>query len=344
MMHSRTFLLAAVGLIVVVGGGCRDSLETRKQRFLLQSNAMIRDRQDEKAEYYLREALKVDSCFADAWNNLGTLYFSRREYDKALEHYDNAIRCRSDYVDAYLNRANTAYELKLFYKMLADADKIIALRPDTVTGHFVRGLALTRLRDFNGAVRSFAQALRRDRNNADILVNLGTVYYYRRSYDSARHFLDKARHANPKEPNVYNSLAMIYIETDQLDSASAMLDQALALRPDDPYFINNRGYVRLLRGDLEAARTDIDNSIAADPDNGWAYRNKGYYQLLKGDNAEAIRLLEKARQMDDFIERVDQYLGEAYLAANDRARACTHLQAAQNKGGQVPELIRKACR
>ena len=97
---------------------CMDSKETKLQRFLLQSNDMIQKQNVQQAERFLREALKLDSCFADAWNNLGTLYFNQKRYAEALEYYDNAVRCKPGFVDGYFNRANTAYELKEYYRAL----------------------------------------------------------------------------------------------------------------------------------------------------------------------------------------------------------------------------------
>ena len=52
---------------------CFDSKETKLQRFLIQSNDMVKKQNVEQAERLLNEALKLDSCFSDAWNNLGTL-------------------------------------------------------------------------------------------------------------------------------------------------------------------------------------------------------------------------------------------------------------------------------
>src|SRR5688572_26777282 len=82
---------------------CGDSKETRLQRFLIQSNTLIEHHETEQAERYLREALKLDSCFEDAWNNLGTLYFTRKMYAEALEHYNSAIACNPSYMPAYFN-------------------------------------------------------------------------------------------------------------------------------------------------------------------------------------------------------------------------------------------------
>ena len=87
-MRLQQIYLAVLASALLLTNGCRDSKETRLQRFLLQSNGMLKDHQEERAEYYLKEALKIDSCFADAWNNLGTLYYSQKEYAKAMEQYD----------------------------------------------------------------------------------------------------------------------------------------------------------------------------------------------------------------------------------------------------------------
>src|SRR3990170_1956160 len=113
-MHMRKLWWIS-GILLV---SCLDSKETKLQRFLIQSNDMVRKQNPEQAERFLQEALKLDSCFADAWNNLGTLYFDQMKYAEALEYYDNAVRCKSDFTDGYFNRANTAYELKEYYRAL----------------------------------------------------------------------------------------------------------------------------------------------------------------------------------------------------------------------------------
>ena len=112
-------------LIGVLICGCGDSKETKLQRFLLQSNDLVKNQKESQAEYYLKEALKLDSCFADAWNNLGTIYFNQQKFSLALEHYNRALDCRPGYLDAYFNRANTEYELKEYYSALEDIDRIV---------------------------------------------------------------------------------------------------------------------------------------------------------------------------------------------------------------------------
>jgi hypothetical protein len=55
--------------------GCSESADTKKHRFLLKGNEELADQHEEMALQYFNEALKIDSCFADAHNNPGNVVF-----------------------------------------------------------------------------------------------------------------------------------------------------------------------------------------------------------------------------------------------------------------------------
>lgn len=303
---------------------CLDSTETKLQRFLIQSNDMVKKQNAQQAERLLKEALKLDSCFADAWNNLGTLYFNQRKYDEALQYYDKAVQCNPKFLDGYFNRANTAYELNEHYSALKDIETIINNYPDTSTVFFLQGLVLTRLRRFDDALYSFRQALALDKASSEILVNLGTVHYYKKDLDSARYYLNRAVELDPGEANALNALAMVEAEAKNYDKAADLLDKALTMHPKDPYFLNNRGYIFLLTNQLDKALGDINLSITLDPYNGWAYRNKGIYYLMTGKHDDAVRLLLRAASSDPFIEKVNLLLGDAYSEQKNKTQACAY--------------------
>src|SRR5882724_6309839 len=119
------FLLTACG-----------SKEERIQKFLLKGNIASKERNWEQASYYYAEAIRLEPCYADAWNNLGTVYFQQQRYDKAMEYYDKALNCNPKFIDALLNRANTGYELKEYFRAVNDLEKAIELKPDTSVTYF----------------------------------------------------------------------------------------------------------------------------------------------------------------------------------------------------------------
>ncbi len=144
----RPFLFILLGVCLLA---C-DTKETRLQQFLLKGNIAARDRNYDQASYYYGEAIRLEPCYADAWNNLGTVYFEQRRFDLALENYTKAIECKPTFVNALINRANAAYETKAYFQSLDDLTKVIAVKPDTALAHFTKGLVYTKMREFDKAL------------------------------------------------------------------------------------------------------------------------------------------------------------------------------------------------
>jgi tetratricopeptide (TPR) repeat protein len=96
-------------VVVILIWGC-ESKESRLQSFLLKGNEEVRKGDNEKALYYYTEALKLDSCFLDALNNIGTVHHKAQRYGQAIENYSTALNCNPEFFQARLYRANIYYE------------------------------------------------------------------------------------------------------------------------------------------------------------------------------------------------------------------------------------------
>ena len=298
-------------VLILLAIACSESEETRKQRLLAQGNDMVGKQHIEEAVKFYEGALKIDSCFADAWNNLGTIYHHQRDFAKASEYYREAITCNPEFVSAYLNRANTLYELDSLQSALADLEKVARLKPDTIALHFSRGIIYTRLRNYHEAKKSFQRAIDVDPSNAELKINMGAVYYYEQKFDSATLYLIPFIEQAPKA-EALNTLAMIEIDKKDYDSALVLTERALRLKANDPYILNNRGLIFVLKGEFAKGAEDINESITLDPYNGWAYRNKGIYYLKMKNAKDALRLLKQAEKIDPSIKDLNLYLSEAY--------------------------------
>jgi tetratricopeptide (TPR) repeat protein len=325
---NRIILLEALIALVFLFS-CSESKETRLQRFLAQGNDMVEKRNTEEAINFYEGALKLDPCFADALNNLGSVYFHERNFSEALDQYSKAISCNPGFIPAYINRANTYYELNELYSALKDLDHVESEKPDTVALHFSRGLVFTRLKNYQKAKASFKRAMQLDARNEEVKINLATLYYFEHQYDSAELLLEPIVSRESEEPNAYNVMAMLKTEAGNLPEALSLVNKALQLKPHDPYYLNNRGYIYLQQNESEKAVADINESIVIDPYNGWAYRNKGIYFLQSRNIDEAIRLLKEAEKIDPNITNLYYYLGEAYWNKNDRLQACNYFEKAR---------------
>lgn len=308
---SRTFYVLLLSALLL---SCIESTDTKLQRFLLKGNEALIEGNSQQALYYFGESLKLDSCFVDALNNSGTIYFKQNRFPQALEFYSAVANCKPDYLPVYFNRANTFYELKEYYSALRDLDKIRLTKPDTFPLHFTEGLVYTKLRNYEKAEQSFTKAANLTDNNTEVLINLGTLAYYKNELDKSKTLLQTAIQQDDSIPNAYNTLALVELAVDNRAEALKAVNQALALDKDDAYALNNRGFIHLMENRLEEALADINQSIFIDPSNAWAYRNKGIYYLKINDHANALRLFKQAKSMDDFVENIDNYIQEAEIS------------------------------
>ena len=340
-----SMMKVGISLVFIIMLGCSDHKGPRLQKFLLKGNLSSKEGNTDHAIYYFEQALKLDPCFVDALNNLGTINFGQKRLTEALNLYNRAIACRPNFLPAYFNRANTFYELNEYFSAERDVRRIIEQKPDTAVAYFMQGLISTKMHNYPAAVTAFDKAIRIDSRNVEYRVNRGIVYYYLHQLGSAEIDLAIAAGLNPDEPNIYNTQAMIEISRGNHDKALGRIQKSLHLSPNQPYFLNNRGFIFLMQNRLPEALSDIDRSIQLDPNNGWSYRNKGIYHLLSGNYEDAIRLLKQGLSMDSFIEKIHFYLGMAYWKNNQKREACEQFRMSERMGDRMATVdIMKACK
>ncbi|MBS1557250.1 MAG: tetratricopeptide repeat protein [Bacteroidetes bacterium] len=343
-MRNRLLLFLIFSFVL---WGC-ESRKSRMQQLLLKGNIASQKQDWQQALNYYEEATKLNDCFADALNNMGTVYFQQKKFEQALPYYDKALTCNPHFLHALINRANTAYELKEYYRSIEDIQKVIAVKPDTAIAYFTLGLNYTRLRNFSNALRAFHQARIAAGNDKkmkqELLVNHAIVYYYLHFYDSAKEELQKAARLNDREPNIYNTLSLIEVELHHYPEALNLINEAIRLDPRQSYYVNNRGYIYLLLNELTKAETDINESISRDPGNAWAYRNKGIFYLMKGEYAPAERLLQQALSMDSFVDKIYFYLGMVYQKNGKNEFACESFLKSKTAGDLVSPALLKNCK
>ncbi len=91
------------------------------------------------AEGYFLEATRRDHLYAKAYNNLGAVYFLKKEYSSAVGMFDKAITIDPADPFAYNNRAvallkmGGRFDFNLKPKAKADLEKALKLKPDYVT-------------------------------------------------------------------------------------------------------------------------------------------------------------------------------------------------------------------
>ncbi len=150
----------------------------------------------DKAEFHLKEAIRLKPDYADAYNYLGVLYFrtgrvdlaiesyekalsnllylnpqkthfnlgvaylSRKEYHKAVEQFKEAIKIVPDYAAAYVNLGRAYEGLDMDHQARRSYEKAVEYAPNTPQAHFYLGKLLERTGEKQAAAKSFEEVVR----------------------------------------------------------------------------------------------------------------------------------------------------------------------------------------
>ena len=104
--------------------------------------------------------------------------------------------------------------------------------------------------------------------------------------------------------------------------AQADMNRALELSPDQPSALNFLGYSMADRNqNLPAAEDMIQRALHARPNDGAIVDSLGWVKLRLGDTHEALKLLEKAAELEPEDASITGHLGDAYWNAGRRLEA-----------------------
>jgi tetratricopeptide (TPR) repeat protein len=82
------------------------------------------------AKKYYERAIKLDSKYAEAVNNLGTVYYSKKSYGRAIRLYKRALKLSPSSASVYSN-LGTAFFARKDYKRASEAyQKALSLDPE----------------------------------------------------------------------------------------------------------------------------------------------------------------------------------------------------------------------
>ena len=127
------------------------------------------------------------------------------------------------------------------------------------------------------AAEPLVAQLKANPNSADVLIQLGNLYYDGQSFPQAIEYYEKALKIQPNNADVRTDLGTSYWYTGNADKALASFQKSLALRPNHPGTLFNVGIVEWQgKKDPKAAIVAWEKLLQSNPD----YPQKDQVQLL----------------------------------------------------------------
>jgi len=311
---SRSFIVLLLGLLIVGNAFAQsadDEVTPQVQDLYAQAKAAQQGGDNASAIQKYRAMLKLAPHLAPAYNNLGMLYFSQRDYANAAQVLEQGLKLNPDMPTA------TAL-LGLSYVQMGENEKAeplleAALRANPADDNAEMALArvLINLRKYDEATPYLKSHLERNPKDQQAWYLLGKTYL-QLSEDA----LGRIHEIDPNSVTAHEVAGEIDESMHNYDGALVEYKKAVDLAPSQPGTHEHMGNTYWVTGKWDSAQTEFKAELANAPENCTA-RWKLANAMLEA-NAPAEDALTELNRVVDHCPALMQ-------AHVDRARALIKL-------------------
>lgn len=323
-MRALALLMAAAGL----AGYAQSTADTFNR-----AAAALASGDYAAAESGFREVLKTSPDHVATLENLGLVYSRTKDIDKAIAMYHRALELdpgnQSVLLNlglAYMKQASYAEALPVFQSLMESRYQGLTERGIRLLYPLVSGYMR---RNDNEESRRKLGAFLSAAPPAQASEILCKLYYERERFDEALGECRKTLAIDPHFTGAHLELAKVLVS---LRNPEAAAELAVAIResPDDPEALYDLGAALLQEERIGDAVKYLERARQLDPAFWGTYFNLGKAKITQGLEAEAVPLLTRAAELNPSSFAVFYELGRALLATGQ-----------PEKGGRAMQRVRE---
>ena len=162
--------------------------------------------QEEKAIRAYKKAIEIRPDYAIAYYNLGKIYTDRHDYDTALLSYRKAVAIKPDYANAHNNLGTIYADMDRREEAKASFQEAIRLKPYYVEAYHNLGLINKIMGRRDEAITSFRKAIAINPDYPYPYDSLADIYFQEKEYDLAIKYFEKAKNLGLTNYNLLKAL------------------------------------------------------------------------------------------------------------------------------------------
>jgi tetratricopeptide (TPR) repeat protein len=196
--------------------------------------------------------------------NLGSFYFSQRDYRQAAALYETAIRLQPRVIQPYVNISFVYNALGFNDKAEQSLRKACELEPKSLEANLNLGLLLGEMGHVEEAGSYLQKAVELDHKSAVAVYNLGVINAKLGRMNPAIDYLRRACRLQPENPQYGYSLAFYLQQSGNVSDSVNILQRIV--RQKTPYMdaISLLGEIYLKQGKIKEARTLYQRALKSD--------------------------------------------------------------------------------
>jgi tetratricopeptide (TPR) repeat protein len=285
-------LLLACSLLTVTFTGCSRDPNVRKQKYLDSGERYAAEGKYREAVIQFRNAIQIDSRFAQAHYDLSQAYLKVGDSNDAFQELSRTVELAPDNYRAHTDLANlldtvrnpdgspveeTLKQAKIHLDILHEK------QPNTPETHQAWANYDAAKNNIAAALQEMQQAIAADPNRSESYLLLAIFQLRADLPDQAEANFKKATEVDPKAMNAQLALGGFYQTRNRLPEAEQQFKRAIDVDPKNP--APRAAYVRLLmqegkKADIESFLRQTKNDLSNNPD---GYRMLGDFYFASGD-------------------------------------------------------------
>ena len=205
-------------------------------------------------------AIEKDNTYADAYNNLGFIYFVvLKDYEKAFENFNKAVNYDNNNDKNYRHRAMSFAHAGNYLEAFMDYSKAIKINPLNPENYRSRAAFLYELHKYQEALDDYNEAIKINGGNVNVFNGRGVVYYDLQRYEEAIEDFTKAIQFGANNYDAYINRGTAYHAVRNYITALEDYNNAIRIKQNDKMAFRNRAIIY-----QELARTTDDSRLRSE--------------------------------------------------------------------------------
>ncbi len=272
-----------------------------------------------EAVHYIDAALEQEQNAA-YFNSKGNLLLRVQDYESALNAYRKAIKLNSRYEIAHNNLGRCLYFQEKLVAAQKAYERALEINPNFGDAYYNLGILLTKLGKLPEALFNLQKALTFSSRQAPIYGQIAQIYLQQADYPAAIEFLQKRLNNQPTHVDSLHYLGMAFLVQNELDFAIDSFEKILLITHKHPQCYEHLATAYYKLDDKEKALTYFLRQLEILPTAN-AYFNIGVLLSDQGRRREAIDYFKQAIQYDPMHLAAYLNLGVEYLKSENLTEA-----------------------
>lgn len=266
----------------------------------------------------IKQKIMPEKSFQYFYNS-GIDYFSRQEYEKAIDFFKQAIEQQNVKPQVYYNLALSYQHMQNYDKAITTYTKFLELNPKDYDGLYNIALVYFKKQNFDKAIEYFERCVQ-EREDIDGLKSLILAYLSNGETQKAIDFSDKIYASSDNGKTLYYEMAKVFENKHSMNKDFTYIDIAInmysKIAEKDPKFFDaylSTSICYAKKGEWEKSVEFCSKAIETNPKSYEANNQMGLVYYCRNEIQEAIKYYEQALKLKpegDF--KVYSNLGYAY--------------------------------